>query len=390
MAETQTLPTSSAATDGTTGAEQTPTPDSNMQSVEGEGLDMNAFYEQLGMETPTGTEDTDIDHGATPAGKQAQAPVQDEEQEDDTSTTPEPTDEADQDDDEPSAILSEDDEPSDEGEGDEDADEPTDADEKPQWFQKRIDKLTRQKKEAREQLVSVKKEAEEYKQKLEQTEAKIKDMAHPVMQATPESPFADVLDPSQIDAKVKSAESARQWLINHPQGGEIELENGETMEISPEDASRKRAELDELINKHAPARKEFLAKRGQFQELASKVYPTLLKPGHEHTKIAAGLVQDVPQLLNIPDSTMVLGDYVTGALVRQGAYRLVKATAPDAAKPAQPAAPKRPAAPTPPPEPSATAPSRKPATPAADAARKRAAETGDRDDVIAAFEAMDL
>lgn len=385
MAETTLQqPNTSVATDGPQGGEQTPTPDSTTQSVEDNGLNLSDLAEQLGVSDIMGKDNTapTAPQPEPEEERQQDAPDQDEEE----TPTPDadPTVDKQDEDDADAPIIPEDDEESPEEEEDDDEpNEPEDTAEKPGWFQKRIDKLTRQKKEAKEEAQTLKAKTEELEAKLQESTAKLDGMAQPVMQATPKNPFADTLDAGEIDKRVTQAETARQWLIDHPRGGEIELPDGETVEISEEAASRKREELDELIKTHAPARKKFIADFAKAQEIAAKKYPNMLKPGHEHVQMAVGLIQDVPELLNIPDRTLVLGDYVTGALVRQGKYRLVKVGDKEAAAPAA-----KPAPASPPPEPSATAPARKPVTPKSQASRQRALETGNDDDITAALEEM--
>lgn len=217
--------------------------------------------------------------------------------------------------------------------------------------------------------------------KVETLEKQVLNAKHPVLPPTPDNPFADTLDPSEIDKRVASAENARQWLIDNPEGGEIETGNGNTLELDAKDVSRRLADLNNVIDKHAPARKEFLQQREHFQREVKNRYPAMLKEGSQMVQYAAGIANENPGIMNLPDGNLIIGDSYVGALVRNGQYRLVPVKKDQAEeKSKQPAVAKKRAA-TPPPAPQPSAPSRKSPTPDSAASRQKAVDSGKREDV---------
>ena len=83
----------------------------------------------------------------------------------------------------------------------------------PDKIQRRIDKLTAQKKEALEKAQSLESEATQAKTRLAELEAQLNESARPVLSPTAENPLADVDTTEALDAKIKSAQEVRRWAL---------------------------------------------------------------------------------------------------------------------------------------------------------------------------------
>ena len=90
------------------------------------------------------------------------------------------------------------------------------ADEEPSGYRKRIDKLTRQKREAQEKADALERELNETKSKLEKS-----DSERPVPVTNQTDPFADVWDAKKLDDEWSKARDLKRWCEDNIDGCEI-------------------------------------------------------------------------------------------------------------------------------------------------------------------------
>lgn len=262
-----------------------------------------------------------------------------------------------------------------EGEG-----EPKDKADTPEWVQKRLSKMSEQKRE--------------WKAKAEQAEAKAKALEADLESAragkitlppTADNPLADVLDEKTLGEKLATARAALDWLDENPDGGTVELGEGKEMELSAAEVAKRKRYFERLINEHAPARKAWIANREAATAEAKKHYPSIYQEGSRLAKVREGILSNIPGLAARHDADVFVGDAFVGALVRTGQLKVFKndakkQTPPPAPKPSTPAKPAAHSAPVSGP---ATAKARQ-----AEALLQRAAKTGKRADLAGALEVM--
>ena len=90
------------------------------------------------------------------------------------------------------------------------------AEEEPSGYRKRIDKLTRQKREALEKADELERELNETKTKLEQNQSE-----RPVPVVNQTDPFADVWDAKKLDDEWTKARDLKRWCEDNIDGCEI-------------------------------------------------------------------------------------------------------------------------------------------------------------------------
>jgi hypothetical protein len=184
---------------------------------------------------------------------------------------------------------------------------------------------------------------------LEQENASLK-QGLPPPAATAESPLADVASESELAAREQNAIKLKRWLTSHRDGGEMPDGKGGTVEISAERRDELLGEVDELLTYQAPARRQFLAARRQFDGQLRQIYPPLADPKHPASiQVDSALrMYGGRRIDDIPEAKLLIADAIFGMQTRM-AQAAAKA-APPASKPAALAATGK----TPPPKAPAT------------------------------------
>jgi hypothetical protein len=195
-------------------------------------------------------------------------------------------------------------------ESSEDEDEAGEEDEKPisqDKIQKRIDKLTAQKRAAAEEAAAVKSQYEEAQKRLAELEAQVNEAARPVLQPTAENPLADVDTQEALDAKIKSAQEVRRWALRNSDGATVKRPDGTEVYVDADEVKNYLIKADDVIVTHAPARQQWLAQRQPAVEAAKNLFPDIFKKGTPmHTAFQA-TVKQAPELLKLPQAEYWVG-----------------------------------------------------------------------------------
>jgi hypothetical protein len=173
--------------------------------------------------------------------------------------------------------------------------------------QKRIDKLTAQKKAAAEEAAAAKSQYEEAQKRLAELEAQVNEAARPVLQPTAENPLADVDTPEALDAKVKSAQEVRRWALKNTDGATVKRPDGTEVYLDADQVKDYLIKADDVLTIHAPARQQWLAQRQPAVEAAKNLFPDIFKKGTPlHTAYQA-TVKQAPELLKLPQHEYWIG-----------------------------------------------------------------------------------
>jgi len=194
--------------------------------------------------------------------------------------------------------------------------------------QKRIDKLTKKRREAEELAESLKEEKARLESELEKRSV-IK------LEPTADDPLADIESLDELDAKVSAAKKVRAWALSNADGATVTNADGTERYVDRAEMQKYIAQTDALLTDHAPTRRQYLAERNQILPEAKKTYPQLFKSGSPEHKMLTDTLKAVPALKRLPGYEMVIGDAIVGMNAR------LQATAKDGkasanAKPNQP------------------------------------------------------
>ena len=205
------------------------------------------------------------------------------------------------------------------------------SDEESLGFRKRIDKLTRQKREAQEKADALERELNEAKTKLEQS------VERPAPVQSAADPFADIWDASKLNDEWSKARNLKRWCEDNIDGCEIEGK-----EYSAEDVKQIKRRVEDAIDLHIPNRARFLQNYQQIKPIAEQLYPWWKdRSAAEYTE-AQAVLRQLPQIASLPEYQVLVGDFIAGRklrLAQESAKGKPSATRPLAKAPSQPGRP---------------------------------------------------
>lgn len=211
-----------------------------------------------------------------------------------------------------------------------------DESEEPAWFQKRIDKLTRQRRDAEDEVKDLRGEMKELR-------GQVTDNATPASRTNSDSPFEHLTSQEQIDAERQKAKDLRRWCRKNRDGAVINGKNGE-VEYDSTQIEDILENAEEALDTHLPEREKFVEASVYWEPEAVKAYPWIEDRGSNENKLFNQALKAFPQVKALPDYKILLGDMLVGR-----ALRISNETSKPESKikaKAKPKAPKQPAAPS--------------------------------------------
>jgi len=180
------------------------------------------------------------------------------------------------------------------------------AEEEPSGYRKRIDKLTRQKREALEKADALERELNETKTKLEQNQSD-----RPVPVVNQADPFADVWDAKKLDDEWNKARDLKRWCEDNIDGCEI----GDK-EYSSNEIKQIKRRVEDALDMHIPSRARFLNNYKQIQPIAEQIYPFWKDRKSAQYTEAQAVLRQLPQLSALPEHQVLVGDFLEGRRLR--------------------------------------------------------------------------
>ena len=180
------------------------------------------------------------------------------------------------------------------------------AEEEPSGYRKRIDKLTRQKREALEKADELERELNETKTKLEQNQSE-----RPVPVVNQTDPFADVWDAKKLDDEWTKARDLKRWCEDNIDGCEI----GDK-EYSSSEIKQIKRRVEDALDVHIPSRARFLNNYKQIQPIAEQIYPFWKDRSSTQYTEAQAVLRQLPQLSALPEHQVLVGDFLEGRRLR--------------------------------------------------------------------------
>jgi hypothetical protein len=173
-------------------------------------------------------------------------------------------------------------------------------------FKKRIDKLTRQKKEALEKAEALERELNDAKSKLDQAASE-----RPVAVASSQDPFADVWDEGKLNDEYSKARNLRRWCEDNSDGCEVDGK-----EYSAEDVKQIRRRVEDALDLHIPNRARFLQNYKQIKPIAEQLYPWWKDRSSAEYTAAQQVLRQLPQISQMPEYQVLVGDFLEGRKLR--------------------------------------------------------------------------
>lgn len=191
-----------------------------------------------------------------------------------------------------------------ESEGDEGEEET--AEPEPSKVQKRIDRITAEKHELREQLDAIKAELEETKAKAE--------AQPPVIFKDPENPLSSFTDAAALEAEIAKAQAVLDWTEDNRDGATVTV-NGEEKFYDSDAVKQIRANARNIV-KAGPKQQEYLRVRSATLPEAKAFYPDFFKPGTSANQFLQATLKQYPSIVQFPNWELIVGDAFEGQRLR--------------------------------------------------------------------------
>jgi len=207
------------------------------------------------------------------------------------------------------------------------------SDEEPEWFQKRIDKLTRQRREAESEVEDLRSELEKVKESVGESSPQ------PVVGS--DNPFQHLTNSKEIEAKIRSARDTKRWARANRDGAVVQGKDGE-VDYTPEQVEGILNNAEDALDIHLPAQKEFVQAKEFWDSESVKAYPWLDDKKSKEYELHAKNLKEFPAIRTLPNHQLIVADMMLGQAVRyqNGGKK------PTTVSKAKPKAPPQPSAPS--------------------------------------------
>lgn len=179
-------------------------------------------------------------------------------------------------------------------------------------FQKRVDKLTAQKKAAEEKAAEVAKRLEELEKAKAEAEAKLNEASRPVLSPTPDNPLADISSEAELEQRIQSAHAVRRWALQNSDGATVKAADGTEKFVDAAEVKQYLIQADDLLTIHAPARREWLKEYSAMHEPVKEVFPQLFQAGTPENKSYLDYLKKRPSFAREPDRDYVFAMALLG------------------------------------------------------------------------------
>ena len=196
----------------------------------------------------------------------------------------------------------------------------------PDKVQKRIDRLTAEKHELREQLDAIKADLE--------AATATAAAKPPIVTMDPENPLSAFSDVNALEAEIAKAQAVLDWTDDNRDGGTVTV-NGEEKFYDADAVKQIRSNAKSLL-KAGPKQQEFLSVRAQTLPEAQTFYPDFFKTGTTAHNFLTATLKQYPFITRIPGWELVVGDAFEGQRLRMARVEQMqkRASAGKSSKPA--------------------------------------------------------
>jgi len=181
----------------------------------------------------------------------------------------------------------------------------------PKGVQKRIDKLTAQKKDAEKQI-------HELTEKLKELESSEKPVEKEVVPVGKDlNPYFALQSEREVQDEIKNARQVRRWAEENADGAVVKGKDGQEVEYSAEEVRKIRLNAIDALEEYLPAQLQYVAVRKQYDAEAEKEYPFWKQRQSPEYQFAKELLQAFPEIQKFPDFKISIGDLIEGRKIRE-------------------------------------------------------------------------
>jgi hypothetical protein len=199
-----------------------------------------------------------------------------------------------------------------EGEVEGEADQSTDEEGEPEsslsrGVQKRINKLVAAKKAAQAKLQEQEARLISMQQELEATKA-----STPTVRQDASNSFESITSVQELEKEFKQAVNTIVWCEQNPDGGEIPMPNGETLEVTSKQVQAMKSIAIKNKDLEIPTRYQYLQQQQVADPTIVQDFPWYKKPESPEYQAAMAIVRDFPEIKRRPDWKHLAGIVVEG------------------------------------------------------------------------------
>lgn len=178
--------------------------------------------------------------------------------------------------------------------------------------QKRIDKLTAKRKDAEEQLETMRKEVEDLKSSQSQ---------RVVNNEIPDVPHSNLESVAEIEAEIAQARAVRNWSEQNADGFTQTHEDGSETYYDPAQVRQIKVNAMKALEESLPQRYQYISHRDSLEPVVAKEYPWWKDKSSQERVIAEKFLSSFPAIKRFPDYKMVIGDYIRGVRAREANFK---------------------------------------------------------------------
>lgn len=172
-------------------------------------------------------------------------------------------------------------------------------------FKKRVDQLSKQKHELREEI-----------DKLQEQLAEIKSgQAKQEKKPQTSDPIDNINTIDEVDAELERAESVIDWCDANEDGAVVLNDSGDEEELDSEEIRTIRKNAERMLRR-LPKKAKAIQQRMAIDKVAHENYSWLADPKSAEFAEAQAVVKAFPELLKLPEASIVLGDLIEGRKAR--------------------------------------------------------------------------
>jgi len=200
-------------------------------------------------------------------------------------------------------------------------------------IQKRIDRLTREKKETEERLQAVQ---AKYDARLEQLEARLQQREEVKGELSLQERIDRITEPNELQKLYNEARETKRWADRHARDEVVEISG---RELSADEVLAIKEAAEDALERDIPKRVEFLRAKAHWDAKAAEFFPGLDDPSTEFGQSYRALMSNekfANVFKELPDVKIMIGGFLAWAkAVRDGAGRTApkKTAAPKKAPP---------------------------------------------------------
>lgn len=197
--------------------------------------------------------------------------------------------------------------------------------------QKRIDKLTAKRKQAEEEVASLRKEMEALKQLVTESQQSSVEKETSVTDA--DNPFSALKSKAEVDKEVEQARWLRYKCMENPEGFIL----GEN-QYGSDDVKRMLVNATKAIEEYLPKQLARIEVESKIKPIAEAAYPWWKTPQSKEYQMAQQILRTAPELKKFPDWQIWIGDAIAGMKMRESASKPTQAQKKAPVQPVRPTA----------------------------------------------------